>query len=260
MKKLYLIILLIIASVCFISTVEVKKVRVAVINFSGKGVETSLAEAITENLITSLIDSGTFEIIERNQLNLVMSELKLQNSDDFNDKLREQLGNLYGVELIILGSVTKIGDNYTVNIRGVEVKTAVSRFAKNITTSTVNDIPILIPLLVDIISGKKDIDYSSVLETKDKTKIDSYKKQLEVKEKQAEPTGDKILFLKFDMDDSWNTKKINIDETQYRKERFKQVIIYVENNCLEISKVVIECDDWEDDISFSDNFFWARTI
>lgn len=142
---------------------EEKKARIAVLDFSAKMVSEELADAVVENLITSLVDSGVFEVIERNQLQKLMKELKMQNSSDFNDQLRKELGNLYGTELVILGSVTKIGQNYTINIRGVEVSTGVAKFAKNLTTNSENDIPYLIPQLVYIITSKQ--------EKKDTTKV-----------------------------------------------------------------------------------------
>lgn len=148
MKKALLICL--ISLFMIINIYAQKKTRVAVLNFSPKGVSEDFTGAIVENLITALIDSGVFEVIERSQLRELMKELSLQNSDDFNDKLRTDLGNLYGVELVILGSVTKIGRNITTNVRGVEVSTGIAKFAKSFTTTNEDEIPKLIEELVSI--------------------------------------------------------------------------------------------------------------
>lgn len=132
-----------------------EKVKIAILNFVPKGVDTTLTEAIVENLTTALIDTKKYQIIERNQIDKLMTELKLQNSDDFNDNLREELGNLYGVKLVILGSVTRIGNNITINIRGVEVSTGSAQFAKNITTKNEDDIPELINVLIGELTETK---------------------------------------------------------------------------------------------------------
>ena len=132
-----------------------EKIKVAILNFVPKGVDGTLTEAIVENLTTALIETKKYEIIERNQIDKLMTELKLQNSDDFNDNLREELGNLYGVKLVILGSVTKIGSNITINIRGVEVSTGSAQFAKNITTKNEDDIPDLINILISELTETK---------------------------------------------------------------------------------------------------------
>lgn len=152
MKKLGVILfIIIITSSLFAQTKE----RVAVLDFGAKGVRVDLAGAIVENFITSLVDSGAYDVIERSQLQKLMNELSMQNSDDFNDTLRQELGNLYGAELVFLGSITKIGDTITINVRGVEVGTGVAKFAKKVSTSSEKDIPRLLDLLVDVILGKK---------------------------------------------------------------------------------------------------------
>lgn len=176
MKK---VIILVIISVFMISNIySQERTRVAVLDFSPKGVSEDLTGAIVENLITALIDSGVFEVIERSQLKKLMRELSLQNSDDFNDKLRNDLGNLYGVELVILGSVTKIGRNITTNVRGVEVSTGIAKFAKSFTTSNEDEIPRLIEELVSVgivlgREGKKESNKNYVEE--------EYQKDLEKK-------------------------------------------------------------------------------
>ncbi|HNZ28258.1 MAG TPA: SUMF1/EgtB/PvdO family nonheme iron enzyme [Spirochaetota bacterium] len=150
MKKNIMLTLLLLFGV-FLNSTENTKTRVAILNFTPKGVEPILAEAIVENLTTSIINTSDFNVIERNQLDKLMKELNLQNSDDFNDKLREELGNLHGVKLVILGSVTKIGSTITINMRGVEVSTGLAKFAKSITTKNEDEIPGLIQNLAILV-------------------------------------------------------------------------------------------------------------
>lgn len=142
--------------------------RIAVLDFGAKGVKNELAGAIVENFITSLVDSGEYDVIERSQLQKLMNELSLQNSDDFNDDLREQLGNLYGAEMVMLGSITKIGKTITINVRGVEVATGIARFAKKVSTESEENIPELLDKLVLVILGKAH-DRILTVKTTDKT-------------------------------------------------------------------------------------------
>lgn len=155
MKKNIILTLILLFSV-FLNSTENTKTRVAILNFAAKGVDPILAEAIVENLMTSIINTSDFEVIERNQLDKLMKELNLQNSDDFNDRLREDLGNLHGVKLVILGSVTKIGSMITINMRGVEVSTGLAKFAKNITTRNEDEIPGLIQNLAILVFTNDD--------------------------------------------------------------------------------------------------------
>lgn len=220
---------------------EGRTTRVAVLDFSAKGVQEYLAEAVVENLITSLIDSGAFEVVERSQLRKLMQELSLQNSDDFNDNLRMELGNLYGVELVILGSVTRFGGNITINVRGVEVETGIARFAKNFVTSSEDDIPFLIPLLVDIMTGKKISD-DMIVET-DKEKSDR-----DIINLSEHKSGNQELIGTFVLDHGYESESYRID-SKYRK-----IIIEVKYNCAEISSVRIYFYDGGDKISIKKNF------
>jgi|GEM_PF-5579309 len=255
--------------VFFICTNLFSKTRVAVLDFSAKGIDEIIAEAVTENLITSLIDSGTYEVIERSQLNKLMSELKLQNSDDFNDQLRHELGNLFGVKLVILGSVTKIGEIITINVRGVEVDTGIAKFAKNVKSSTENNIAFIIPLLVDIISGKKidedtlkddEIEIKEIYDDKEfeeelkelEKKTDELKTSNELKSKLSEG---KVLIVEYIVVDDWESETFYIDELENLDNfNFSKIILTVDKNCVEIGKFKLYFDDLEDDVSESDNF------
>lgn len=177
MKKNIILALLLLFSV-FLNSTENTKTRVAILDFTAKGVAPILAEAIVENLMTSIINTSDFEVIERNQLDKLMKELNLQNSDDFNDRLREDLGNLHGVKLVILGSVTKIGSMITINMRGVEVSTGLAKFAKNITTRNEDEIPGLIQNLAILVftndeglNKTKNVDDTSTTANTNKTPI-----------------------------------------------------------------------------------------
>ena len=178
-----------------------------------------------------------------------MSELSLQNSDDFNDELRKNLGELYGVELVILGSVTKIGNCITINTRGVEVETGIAKFAKNLTTDSENDIPYLIPLLVDIISGKK-IDVDALGDGNYKASNDK-----DVLISSNIPAGKRILLGKKDAKTKWSSKKLytdNLDDAH-----FSQILIEVKGNVVEFARVKIYCNnDYE--ITESENFFLGK--
>jgi TolB-like protein len=258
----------------FSNNTEHKKIRVAVLNFSTKGdINPNVADAVVENLITSLIDSGYFEVVERNQLNAGMQELKLQSSDDFNDNIRKELGKLYGVEMVILGSVTKIGNNITINTRGIEVESGNANFAKNLITDSENNIPYLIPLLVDIISGKKidvkALDQDKIKEIQNETskviedkKIENKKEVEEEKLKEVAPDNakDKILLGKLEGWDN-ESKTFYMDEVKNLKDpKFREIIIETEKNSVKIKYFKIWFDDWDDDLILDKNIALGNEI
>lgn len=243
MKRRNLLVILMILGVSFFGWANAKS-RVAVLNFSARGVEEYLADAVVENLITSLIDSGVYEVIERNQLRLLMDELKLQNSDDFNDELRKELGNLYEVELVILGSVTMIGDNITINVRGVEVDTGVARFAKNFITNSENDIPYLIPLLVDIISGKKK---NGISENSRNEELVDHTEQERAEENLIHKG--KVELAQFRVRDDWEMETVKFSKGN--RGEYRAILVSVEGSCVELAYIRVYTED--EKYSISDN-------
>ena len=65
-----------------------------------------------------------------------------------------EMGNLLGSEIIIMGSVTKIGTTVTISVRGVTVTTGISLFSKKVTVPDENKIVPAIDQLVALITGK----------------------------------------------------------------------------------------------------------
>jgi TolB-like protein len=111
------------------STSSSKKILVALLDFKAVRVEDSLVDAIEENLATNLIMSQAFIFIERSQLDKVLNELNLANSDEFDEDTAREVGNMLGVELVFIGSVTEIAGITTINVRAIEVESGRARFA-----------------------------------------------------------------------------------------------------------------------------------
>lgn len=99
--------------------------RMAVMDLRPVGVEDNLAQAVSENLRTMLIHSGRYEVVERTQLKAVLDEFALEQSGLTHDEHARQLGQLANVDLILLGSLDKIFDCYSINTRIIEIKSGV---------------------------------------------------------------------------------------------------------------------------------------
>lgn len=173
-KKIVFIILLIILNF-FVNSQT--KTRIVVLNFSVKGEaikEPYLADALVDNLITYLVETKKYTVLERSELAKIMNELKLQNSDDFNDQLRIKLGEFFGAEVAILGSLSLIGNKYILNVRAVDIKTAEILFAKSLTSDTKEGLIDLVPKIVALISGDKSKD-EVIKEIEKEKKVKTYK-------------------------------------------------------------------------------------
>lgn len=88
------------------------KPRVAVIEFKDKTQHYSwyrAGEAAQDMLVTELVKSGKYRVIEREQLQAIMQEKNLSLSGEIDPKTAVKAGKLLGVEYIVTGALTELG-------------------------------------------------------------------------------------------------------------------------------------------------------
>ena len=70
-----------------------------------------IGKGVADLIVDALIDDGSFRVFERKQLEAVMSEQDLANSDraDPSAATVAKLGKIKGVQYLIVGSITKFG-------------------------------------------------------------------------------------------------------------------------------------------------------
>lgn len=102
--------LLFLSSLILGQNLENLKKRVAVVSFSDKaGYGNNIGNGIADMLVTSLVESNKFIVIERNELEKIMNEQGLGMSGAVTPQSAAKVGQLLGVELIITGSVSEFG-------------------------------------------------------------------------------------------------------------------------------------------------------
>jgi curli biogenesis system outer membrane secretion channel CsgG len=106
-----------------------RKKRVAIFDFDYATVQTStsalfgtnvdVGKGVSDLLVKCLVQDGTYSVIERQQMDKILSEQNFSNSDRANPNSAAQIGKLLGVDAIIVGSVTQFGnDNKNVGVGG----------------------------------------------------------------------------------------------------------------------------------------------
>ena len=101
-----------------------QKKRIAVFDFDGKGISPDEAATLTERFRSALVSTDKYIIVERQKINLVLDELGLQMTGVMSDQSLSEAGKLLGVQRIVMGTIGKIEDTYTVDLRVVDVETA----------------------------------------------------------------------------------------------------------------------------------------
>ena len=84
------------------------------------GSNVDVGKGVTDLLVTYLVKDGTYSVIERKALDLIMKEQNFSNSDRADASSAAKIGKLLGVDAIIVGSVTQFGnDTKTTGLGGV---------------------------------------------------------------------------------------------------------------------------------------------
>jgi len=111
------------STLAFISLTSAQaQVFVAVIEFQGKGVSTIEASALTDRLILELFQTNHFRVMEREMLDRILTEQELQTSGCTSTECLVEIGQLAGVEQVISGSISKIGNVYSISARLISVE------------------------------------------------------------------------------------------------------------------------------------------
>ena len=103
------------------------KKRVAVFNFEDKTDhryywwnKKSVGEGISDMLVTALVKSGNYRVMERQELEKILNEQKLGASGIVTQQSAVEMGKVLGVELAVMGSVSEFG--YKKSTTGGKIK------------------------------------------------------------------------------------------------------------------------------------------
>ncbi len=97
------------------------KVAVAVIQLDANGISTAEARALTDRLRLEIFNCGVYEVMERDKMTRILDEMQFQLSGCTSNDCAIEVGRLVGVKKMIAGSVSKVGELYTVSIRLIDV-------------------------------------------------------------------------------------------------------------------------------------------
>jgi len=100
-----------------------EEIYIAVMNLEGKAISQIEADALSDRLRSELFNSGKYKVIERDNMDKIMEEQAFQQSGCTSDECIVEMGEILGVEQIIVGSVSQIGKVISVAVRVIDVET-----------------------------------------------------------------------------------------------------------------------------------------
>ena len=105
----------------FINFIWCQNITIAVFDFENNGLENNEVRQLLTRLESELVKLGDFKVVERNEIENVLEEQKLQISG-ITEQTIIDVGNILSANQIILGSVGRIGGLYTISAKLVDVK------------------------------------------------------------------------------------------------------------------------------------------
>jgi len=109
--------------ILFLSASAYSKDRVAVLDFEAKEIELSDALSISDLFRSDLVATNLFTVLERSNMETVLSEHELQMSGIINNTSAVEIGELLSVDYLFLGNLSKFGNKYILVIDKINVET-----------------------------------------------------------------------------------------------------------------------------------------
>lgn len=110
---------------CIWVQISYGQVTLAVLPFTGsKTLSSDEIQVITDRFTTEMIKTGKFRVLERGEMNKILEEQGFQESGSCDDSdCRVQMGQLLGVEKLVMGSLGKIENLISMNMKMINVAT-----------------------------------------------------------------------------------------------------------------------------------------
>lgn len=152
------------ASIPASPTASVRLPLVAVMPFTARSMDTEALEGIASALGSSLLNTGKFRVLERSQMEIILREQGFQQSGACDgSECAVEMGKLLSVDQMVIGTVAKIGNTYSLTARLVgvgtgEVSRSVTRNSRAEVDALVTD---AIPLVARELAGEQ-VDNAAV--------------------------------------------------------------------------------------------------
>jgi len=100
-----------------------KRTKIALVNFSSSTEQFSIY--VLNELSRNLVESRNLTVVDRQEIDLRRKELDFQMSGEVSDDSMQSLGRTLGAQEIVSGSLQKIGNEYRIMIRVLNVESGV---------------------------------------------------------------------------------------------------------------------------------------
>ena len=106
---------------------------IAILDFEGQGISVQEVQTLTDRMRTEIGNTNAIRLIERKAIESIMAEQGLAQTGCVSDECAAEVGQLLGVQFMINGSIGKLGDSYTIDVKMFSVETGATERSKNVT-------------------------------------------------------------------------------------------------------------------------------
>ncbi|MCH8837641.1 MAG: DUF2380 domain-containing protein, partial [Candidatus Marinimicrobia bacterium] len=98
-------------------------ISIAILDFQGIGVSAQEAQVLTNRLATKMVALGTYQVIERGQMEQILEEQDFQLTGCTTNDCAVEIGQLIGAQQMLAGSFGKLGTVYIIDMKIIDVET-----------------------------------------------------------------------------------------------------------------------------------------
>ena len=122
-QKIFPLLILLIVSQFLVGQTTEGKTTVAVLEFEGRGINQMEAATLTDRMMSELVNTNAVIMVERNQMDEILSEQGFQQSGCTSSECAAEVGALLGVQNMVSGAFGKLGNSYTIDAKMFSVET-----------------------------------------------------------------------------------------------------------------------------------------
>ena len=122
-QKIFPLLTLLILSQFLIGQTTEGKTTIAVLEFEGRGINQMEAATLTDRMMSELVNTNAVIMVERNQMDEILSEQGFQQSGCTSSECAAEVGALLGVQNMVSGAFGKLGNSYTIDAKMFSVET-----------------------------------------------------------------------------------------------------------------------------------------
>ena len=111
---------------------DTEKQTVAVLDFEGRGIPMMEAQTLTDRFMTAMANTERVQLVDRATMGDVLNEQGYSSTECTSDECAAEVGAMLGVQLMVNGSIGKIGNTYTIDAKMFSVATGAAESMKNL--------------------------------------------------------------------------------------------------------------------------------